>query len=53
MITRLLAAAVLALGVGFGAGWLAQATQEPNCPTEDSCTIDYRDGQWHIEEDTP
>jgi hypothetical protein len=26
---------------------------EPHCPTEDSCTVDYRDGRWHITKDTP
>lgn len=26
---------------------------EPYCPTEDSCTADYRDGKWHIEEAQP
>lgn len=25
----------------------------PQCPTEDSCTIDYRDGSWHVTEVTP
>jgi hypothetical protein len=24
-----------------------------DCPTEDSCTVDYRDGEWHIEEVRP
>jgi hypothetical protein len=22
---------------------------QPHCPTEDSCTVDYHDGAWHIE----
>ena len=30
-----------------------QAAAEPHCPTEDSCTVDYRGGQWHITEVTP
>lgn len=25
----------------------------PRCPTEDSCTVDYRDGAWHITEQQP
>lgn len=25
--------------------------QRPDCPTEDSCTIDYIDGQWVITEE--
>lgn len=24
-----------------------------DCPTEDSCTVDYRDGGWQITEVTP
>lgn len=28
-------------------------TDTPSCPTEDSCSVDYRDGEWHIEEVTP
>jgi len=48
------AAAVAVLGIAFGGGWLARGELEyPNCPTEDSCSIDYRDGAWHIEEDRP
>lgn len=23
----------------------------PNCPTEDSCSIEYHDGAWHVTED--
>jgi hypothetical protein len=30
-----------------------QAAVEPDCPTEDSCTVDYRDGAWHVSEVTP
>jgi hypothetical protein len=29
------------------------AHQTPNCPQEDSCAIDYRDGAWHITEVQP
>jgi hypothetical protein len=25
----------------------------PDCPQEDSCQADYRDGAWHIEEVNP
>lgn len=25
----------------------------PHCPTEDSCSVDYHDGGWHITEVTP
>lgn len=24
---------------------------QPNCPTEDSCTVNYEDGIWYVEED--
>lgn len=38
----------------FAAGWLVNdAVTAPHCPTEDSCTIVYRDGAWHITEVTP
>jgi hypothetical protein len=32
---------------------LGSAVVEPDCPTEDSCELDYRDGAWHITEVTP
>lgn len=50
---------VLILTVVFATlfGWaLCYATHyhdQPYCPTEDSCSIDYRDGSWHIDEVTP
>lgn len=47
--------AVLLLFVGFAAGFYSGQTaaqeDKPYCPAEDSCTIDYRNGEWHIEED--
>lgn len=53
-MTRLLVTAGTAIIVGFGAGWFVQSSQAAaDCPTEDSCTIDYRDGSWHVEEVTP
>ena len=51
-ITMVASAAVLALGA-FAAGWWANTPDHPSCPTEDSCTADYRDGGWHVEEVTP
>lgn len=30
-----------------------QAVHAPRCPTEDSCSLDYRDGAWHVSEVTP
>ena len=49
------AIAAIVVGLAFAAGLLvgAVAPPEPSCPTEDSCSIDYRDGAWHIKEDTP
>lgn len=38
---------------GFCIGWSACSLNHPDCPTEDSCTVDYRDGAWHIEEVRP
>lgn len=26
---------------------------QPDCPTEDSCVTDYRDGAWYVTEVTP
>lgn len=28
---------------------IATHPSAPRCPSEDSCTADYRDGSWHIE----
>jgi hypothetical protein len=47
------------VGVACLISFLAGATTAtvgagvPNCPAEDSCSVDYRDGAWHIEKDTP
>lgn len=42
---------------GFFAGIILTISiveaKRPDCPTEDSCTVDYRDGEWYIEEVTP
>lgn len=29
------------------------AVTEPYCPQEDSCSANYHDGAWHIEEKAP
>lgn len=42
-----------ALFTGFCIHWTIQVLQEPHCPQEDSCTVDYHDGAWHIEEIEP
>lgn len=52
------AAAAFTLGATVtGAPAEPQPTQVsnsvPDCPTEDSCTPDYRDGKWHIDPVVP
>lgn len=48
---------LVGVGVGIILGWSLTYEHDhpdrPYCPTEDSCSIDYRDGSWHIEEVTP
>lgn len=39
-----------AIGFGITVGWIANDLRDAKCPAEDSCTADYRDGGWHIEE---
>jgi hypothetical protein len=46
-------AVVVALGFGTVGGWLVRDADQPHCPSEDSCTADYFDGQWHIEQVQP
>jgi hypothetical protein len=41
---------LLAALFGGVLGWTLNDLSRPNCPTEDSCAVDYRDGAWHIEE---
>jgi hypothetical protein len=55
VVTRLVAPLLLLAGVlvGILVCQTVEAIQQPHCPTEDSCTVDYRDGRWHITEDTP
>jgi hypothetical protein len=43
-------ALTVALVAGFVLGWFVHVVQQLYCPTEDSCTADYRDGEWRIEE---
>lgn len=44
---------VLLVPAAFVAGFFMPTDVKPNCPTEDSCAIDYRDGEWHITETMP
>lgn len=39
------------LSGGLLATW--RAYDQPDCPTEDSCTVQYEHGKWHISEATP
>lgn len=51
---RRVVASLAVAAVCFGAGWVTNdAVTVPDCPEEDSCAIDYRDGGWHITEATP
>jgi len=38
---------------GFTGGLAVAELREPDCPTEDSCVVDYHDHEWHIKEVTP
>lgn len=50
-----IAVSALAVGILIGSGVTMLAAPAPvsplpvSCPTEDSCTVDYRGGAWHIE----
>jgi hypothetical protein len=44
---------LLVLVYGYVLGYWAGTEGQPDCPQEDSCVVDYRDGAWHIEEVTP
>jgi hypothetical protein len=46
-ITITLLATVI-FGAGMGAEKVLTQDRKPYCPTEDSCKIDYHDGEWHI-----
>jgi hypothetical protein len=57
-MTHIVRVAVFLTGVALGVALVALGARigdDPglDCPTEDSCTVDYRDGAWHIEEVTP
>jgi hypothetical protein len=45
----------LVTGIVFAVAVLAggDLMRMPSCPSEDSCTIDYHDGGWHIYPDVP
>jgi hypothetical protein len=46
-----IAIATIAALVGVGVGTMIDSPVD--CPTEDSCKIDYHDGQWIITPDVP
>jgi hypothetical protein len=39
--------------LGFSLATFLYGVNGPDCPTEDSCTVDYRNGEWQIEEVRP
>lgn len=50
---RAIIAAIIAALVTLAGAALVDSATRPTCPTEDSCTVDYRNGQWQIAEVTP
>jgi hypothetical protein len=44
----MVAAVVLAVAAGFAGGYALHSTNTPHCPTEDSCTVSYHGGGWHV-----
>ena len=45
--------AAMLLGLAYYLGYQDGRDGQPSCPTEDSCSVDYRDGAWDIVEVTP
>jgi hypothetical protein len=41
---------LVGIGLGFCLMGLLWSVAQPNCPEEDSCTINYYHGEWHIKE---
>lgn len=50
-LTVAIALAVVAFLVGTLFGVAIAEEKKPYCPTEDSCSIDYSNGEWIITED--
>lgn len=44
---------ILGIMIGWALTYEFDHPDRPYCPTEDSCSIDYHNGSWHIEEVTP
>ena len=44
----IIAVTTIILVIGFIMGMMVERLDTPNCPTEDSCYVDYYDGQWHV-----
>lgn len=49
----LIATVIAATIFGWSLCYEFDHPEQPYCPTEDSCQIDYHDGKWHITEVTP
>lgn len=61
-IKRLVSLTVVGAAMWAGIAWavVSMASAEDStqevvvpCPTEDSCSVDYRDGAWHITQAVP
>jgi hypothetical protein len=54
-VSRTLVSVVVAAVAAFACGWLTNDLTDtaPNCPTEDSCAVDYHNRSWHITELSP
>jgi len=48
-----LAIVAIVLTLATVSRWHNDTPDTPYCPTEDSCTVEYSDGQWTIHEVTP
>ena len=55
LITGIILLVLAAFLAGFGTGGLAGTHHPagPSCPTEDSCSVQYYGGTWHVIPVTP
>lgn len=50
---KILTAFLAGVIVASGAIVAVRTADAPHCPTEDSCSVDYSHGSWHITEVRP
>lgn len=44
----------LMIATTVAVGWVrTHQPEQPSCPQEDSCAVDYSHGAWHVREVTP